>query len=187
MKIKLSYLVFGFALLSCKQNTNNAFEPESELTSSSLHLKSLDYDQEILLIQTDDRLGEWGGNTFIVKIYREGDSDTVVADYKELEGTKKPPPPPPSPNSSSDLIDNWFGYKLILTEINKIRLTENDKKIIEDAIIELTKSRITNDVPFSHSGISNMVVFKDSSLVVEDYPSIKWSNFLKLKKSLLEK
>ena len=186
LKLKLNYLIFGFVLLSCKQNSNTHLEREFELRSDTVQLKSLDYVQEILLIQTDDRLGEWGGNTFIIKIYKEGGTDSVLADYKELEGTMEPPPPP-SPIPSSDIIDNWFGYKSILTEINKIRLNENDKKIIEAAIIELAESRIKNDIPFSHSGISNTVIFKDSSLIVEDYPSIKWSNFLKLKKSLLEK
>jgi len=186
LKIKLNYLVFGLALLSCKQNSNTPFGPESELKSNTVHLKSLYRGQEILLIQTDDRLGEWGGNTFIVKIYMEEDSDTVVADYTELEGTMQPPPPP-SPNASSDLIYSWFGHKSILTEVDEIILTENDKKIIEDAIIELTKSKITNEQPFSNAGISNSVIWKDSSLIIEDYPSIKWSNFLKLKKSLLEK
>lgn len=188
LRIKLNCLVFGLllTLLSCKPNTNTSFRPESELEFNGEYLKSLDSYQEIILIQTDDRLGEWGGNTFIVKIYIERDAETIVADYKELEGTREPPLPP-SPNESSDSIDNWFGHKSIITEINKIKLTENDKKLIEDAIIELIKHKIRNTDSFGHSGISNRIMYKDSSLIVEDYPSIKWSNFQKLKKSLLEK
>ena len=188
LKIKLNYLVFGLllTLLSCKPNTNNSFKPESELKFNVEYLKSLDSYQEIILIQTDDRLGEWGGNTFIVNIYMESDTETLVADYKEFEGTKEPPPPP-SPDESFDSIDNWFGHKSIITEIKKVKLTENDKKLIEDAIIELIKHKIRNTDLFGHSGISNRIMYKDSSLIVEDYPSIKWSNFQKLKKSLLEK
>ncbi len=174
-KIKILTILLGFLVVSCQNQEKS--EPEENF------LKSLNEWQELQLIQTDNRYGEWGGNTFIFRIYKNADSDSTLADYKELEGSPDPPPPP-DPDS---IIKPWYDYKPVVMEKKGMKLSATDKELIQKSILELTIKKLENENRISHSGISNAVIFQDSSLIIKDYPSIKWSNFQKLKKSLLEK
>ena len=174
-KIKIFTIFLGFLIVSCESQEKS--EPEENF------LKSLNEWQELQLIQTDDRYGEWGGNTFIFRIYKNADSNSILADYKELEGSPDPPPPP-DPDS---IIKPWYDYKPVVMEKKGIKLSAGEKELIQKSVTELTINKLENENRISHSGISNAVIFQDSSLIIKDYPSIKWSNFQKLKKSVLEK
>ncbi len=61
-----------------------------------------------------------------------------------------------------------------------IQATDEERKLIEQAITELLKRKLSNNDSFGHSGIQNSVVFSDSTLIIKDYPSIRWSSFEKL-------
>lgn len=174
-KIKIFTILLGFLVVSCQNQEKS--EPEKNF------LKSLNEWQELQLIQTDDRYGEWGGNTFIFRIYKNADSDSILADYKELEGSPDPPPPP-DPDS---ITKPWYDYKPVVIEKKALKLSATEKELIQKSILELTIQKLENEDRLSHSGISNVVIFQDSSLIIKDNPSIKWSNFQKLKKSVLEK
>jgi len=173
--IKIFAIFLGFLIASCESQEKS--EPEENF------LKSLNEWQELQLIQTDDRYGEWGGNTFIFRIYKDADSDSILADYKELEGSPEPPMPP-DPDS---IIKPWYDYKPVVMEKKALKLSATEKELIQKSILELTIKKLENEDRISHSGISNAVIFQDSSLIIKDYPSIKWSYFQKLKKSVLEK
>lgn len=174
-KFNIIALLSVFLVLSCDSRD----KPKTEES----FLQSINEWQEIELIQTDDRYGEWGGNTFIFRIYKMADSDSILADYKELEGSQEPPPPP-DPDS---LRQPWYNYKPVVMERKGIKLSTTEKELIQKAILELTINKLENKNSISHSGISNTVISQDSTLVIRDYPSIKWSNFQLLKKSVLEK
>ncbi len=49
-----------------------------ESNYSNWNFESIQYQNELYLIQTDDRFGEWGGNTYLIRVYRE----SVVSGYK---------------------------------------------------------------------------------------------------------
>lgn len=180
MRFEILTIFLGFLVLSCNDRDQSGSNEISNLREN--YLQSIDEWQELKLIQTDDRYGEFGGNTFIFLLYRESDSDALFADYKELEGSKEPPPPP-NPDS---IIKPWYNYKPIV-EKKSLKLSTAEKKLVENSILELTVSKLANKDELSHSGISNSVINRDSSLVIIDYPSIEWSNFRKLRQSILEK
>lgn len=189
MKLSLkSFTIFlSFtAIIACEKNITTTDKKENISVSKNEFLKSVNYSKEINLIQTDDRDGEWGGNTFIIRIYKDPESTGLLADYKELENKVETSSPP----SNSNKFDNSnFGYgrKKVIIEKNNISLSDSEKVAIENSIIELIKSKINSKPIPSHSGYVNKIIFSDSTLIVEDYPSIKWSNFKKLQESLLEK
>ena len=179
-----------FTTTSCNQKSN--ITNNNEFQTDTKYLELIDFHQELKLVHIDDRLGEWGGNTFIFRIYKDKNSEQIFADYKEFEGTTNPPPPP-NPNESSESTKMWYeygsklyNYDSILVEKNKIKLTLNDKELIENAVIELINHKLKNESIINHSGLHNIVVSKDSSLIIDDYPSINWTNFQKLKKSLIK-
>lgn len=174
-KIKVIAIILAFLIVSC--------DSKEKPKAGEIFLQSINEWQELQMIQTDDRYGEWGGNTFIFRIYKKTDSDLILADYKELEGSPDPPPPP-DPDS---IIKPWYNYKPVVVEKNALKLSAAELELIQKSILELTIQKLENEDRISHSGISNVVIFQDSSLIIKDYPSIKWSNFQKLKKSVLEK
>ena len=74
-----------------------------ESDSHNWKFESIQYQNELYLIQTDDRFGEWGGNTYLIRVYRENQKEQILIDYKEYEG-KAGPPEPPHPDSIPNTI-----------------------------------------------------------------------------------
>tara|TARA_R110001606_G_scaffold398072_1_gene576265 strand:+ start:691 stop:1230 length:540 start_codon:yes stop_codon:yes gene_type:complete len=174
MKFRFYILVIPLILtiISCKKEINQTSDIKLK------YFQSIDEWNELELIQTNSKFGEWGGDTFVIRVYKDFNNGLLLGDYKELDGSKIPPPPP---KTRADSL-HWYNYKSVLFEKKRLVLSENEKELIEKSIIELVKSRISNSNIFSHSGISNQVIYKDSTLIIYDYPSIEWSNFQKLKK-----
>jgi len=139
-------------------------------------------DNDLKLIHTDSRYGEWGGNTFLIRVFRERENGFICADFQEFEGSIKPPTPP----RKSDTLKAWYEHKPLLIEKRNIQLSKGNENTVEDAVIELVTHKIKNGQPFNHAGIHNYVIFADSSLIIDDYPSTTWSNFQKLKSALLK-
>ena len=165
----------------------DSYEKKKEYSQPKIeYLKSVNYSKEINLIQTDNRDGEWGGNTFIIRIYRDPQTSELLADYKELENNIENPSPP-SDTNKFDNSNFGYGRKKVIVEKNEIAVNKTDEVVIENAIIELIKSKINRELIPSHSGYVNKIISNDSTLLVDDHLSIKWNNFKKLQKSLLEK
>ena len=159
--------MYSFAF-GCKNST------ESDSTSWSF--ESIQYQNELYLIQTDSRFGEWGGNTYLIRVYREYQTEQILLDYKEYEG-RLGPPPPPLPDSIPTTILRWFENAPILVEKTRIIASESYLKLIADAIQELIEIRINNSEIVTMSGVVNRVIYSDSTLIITDYPSTIWSKF----------
>ncbi len=126
------------------------------------------------MFQTDDKYGEWGGNTYFLKMYRDSNSEQLMIDYTEYQG-KAGPPDPPEPNSKEKIY--WFTGQPILFESYRLIATKELKAIISSSIQELIAARINNDEFVSMSGVVNHVMYTDSTIIIQDYPSIKWNKF----------
>ncbi|MCM4165972.1 MULTISPECIES: hypothetical protein [unclassified Arenibacter] len=155
-------------------NTNIASTSEIESFKESILLG-----QSFELSQQDDSLGEWGGNRVIIQIKKMPKEKELCADIKKIKGTKEPPPP-----SHSPLLQAYY-ERLISQESSCIPLDKNQVDLAYRAILELTKHKLNDPIPqFSQFGLINFITNKDSTFIIHDHSSIKWSNFQALKKSL---
>lgn len=133
---------------------------------------------EIEISHTDDKYGEWGGDTDIILIYSEGNE--LYAKYSRYCGSTSPPRPPKENEKNKE----WYEYLKLEFTIVGIKLNDSDKKLIADVILELLNNRLKNTTEIGFGGNRNSIVSKDSSLIIYDYPSIKWNSFEKLKTEL---
>jgi hypothetical protein len=172
----------GFLVVCMTLNSGCDYFKETKNGSvADNFLDCVDYQNEIKLSHADDRYGEWGGDTDLILIYSDGNE--IYAKYSRYLGSVNPPPPP---KENEGPIIGYEHLKLEFT-IDSIKLDYSDRELIEKTIFELLKSRLRNSTALSHSGVYNYVVSKDSSLMVLDYPSIKWENFQKLKAKLVNR
>lgn len=168
-----------FIILLSLFNTGCGNEMNSK--SKIWNFDSIQYSNELYLFQTDDRFGEWGGNTYFIRLYRPNQKDSLRLDYKEYEGKVGPPEPP---DVNSNLKINWFSGQPVINEKLGIIATVEELKMISNAIQELLVTKVNNDEFVAMSGIINRIMYSDSSLIVEDYPSISWEEFQKLKRKI---
>ncbi|MFB9054629.1 hypothetical protein ACFFVB_16190 [Formosa undariae] len=184
-KILLIFII-GVLFANC---ANKKDEPTSETqrdlekaqNENQIELEYIDRWNQIELAQTDDKYGEWGGDSDIILIYSDGEK--VFANYSRYLGSYEPPIPP----KENEKQKKWYEYKKLERNIDSIELSFDQILLIENAILELTKTKIKSETNISHSGIVNSVISKDSSLIIKDYPSNKWKSFQRLKNSIMEK
>ena len=143
----------------------------------SYNYNSIQFNTELIMFQIDDKFGEWGGDTYYIKMYRNNESKHLMIDYIEYEG-KVGPPAPPDPNSKEKI--NWFTGLPILFEKKNIIATNQFLELISNSIKELTLAKLNIDKDVAMSGIQNQIMFSDSTLIINDYPSIKWGEFHKM-------
>jgi len=168
---------FGTKSVQAKSFENN----EQETKSSKKPLDYIDIVNEIELLHTDDKYGEWGGDTDLILIY--SNENQYFANYSRYLGSVEPPLTP----KENEKPKNWYEYKKLEFKVDSLKLNQSDKELIEKTILELLKNKLRNPTSFSHSGISTKIISKDSTLVIIDYPSIEWKSFQKLKKVLKKK
>jgi hypothetical protein len=167
MKKILITLLIEFLLASCNDN-------EAEL-------EYVDIWNQIELAHTDDKYGEWGGDTDIILVYSDGKK--YYANYSKYLGSYETPKPPKPPNEN-EKVKKWYEYKKLEQKIDSIELNSESIQLIKDAIIYLTEEKITNSSFPSNAGISNSVISRDSSLIIDNYPSDEWKPFQQLKSKL---
>lgn len=177
---KISIISVVTLLMSCVNNETQADIATEESGKTARPLSFMEPWSEIELSHTDDKYGEWGGDTDLIVIYFDGKK--VYADYSRYLGDKIPPPPP----KENEGPKKWYEYQTLESRINNIELNENEKHLAEAAIIELLKNKLSNNL-IPVSGPINRVVTKDSSLIIYDYNSTKWELFQELKTELTEK
>ena len=180
MKYIVSILYFVSILVGCGESSKKNLNSNGELKEKN-SLEYVDKWNQIELAQTDDKYGEWGGDSDIITIYSDGKA--LYANYSRYLGSLDPPPPP----RENEEPKIWFEYKELDFKIDSIKLDEGKIKLVEKAIVDLIKQKIQNRSHFSHSGINNSVITRDSSLVIDDFPSGKWLTFQKLKESIINK
>ncbi|MRT16168.1 hypothetical protein F3C99_04280 [Vitellibacter sp. q18] len=191
LKVILTILILT-TLLACNENSTTEKITKTKTTETQQKNKSsntenivsdkllsyIGFLNEIVISHTDDKYGEWGGDTDLIKIYSDGNE--IYANYYRFIGSSKPPMPPKKEEKSK----KWYEYKTLESKIDSIKLNEHEKQLVVNAIVELLKSKLNNEDFPAHSGIYNRVISKDSSLIINDYPSIKWESFQKLKTEL---
>ncbi|AXO79963.1 hypothetical protein DZC78_06030 [Olleya aquimaris] len=184
MKKILFIFIFGILLTNCadkKDKPEKTKITKSDKAKSEKEIEYIDRWNQIELAQTDDEFGEWGGNSDIIVIFSDGEK--IYANYSRYLGSYEPPKPP----KENEAPKKWYEYKEIESRIDSIELNSEQIELIENAILELTKLKINSKTYPSHSGIVNTVISRDSSLIIEDYPSKEWKSFQNLKKSITEK
>ena len=186
MKNLILILFFGILFTNCadkKPSKNSETEKEVvEIVENVIKnlnnpetgtLQIIDTYQELLLKQSGDKCGEWGGDTEEIRIYKTRHKGKTLADFKKT------------------IIDCDDPYsqksKPKIIEKKGIELTETELKLINDCINELVSQKISTEQRISHSGIANTVMTRDSTLIIEDYPSFRWLKFKELTKIITEK
>ena len=154
---------------------------KSQAKSKLLNFDSIQLQNELYLIQTDDKFGEWGGDTYLVRIYRGIQSGNLIIDYIEYKGKVGPQIPP---DSNSKLIIDWFTGQPILFEKKGTIANDEFLNLISNAINELIITKVNNGEFVAMAGVVNQVMFSDSSLIIRDYPSTNWDKFHILKNKL---
>ncbi|MFC4690926.1 hypothetical protein ACFO5T_10845 [Dokdonia genika] len=186
MKKILLTLTIGILLASCAdKNAEKEVKKSADLNvaenKTKIELKYVDSWNQIELAHTDDKYGEWGGDTDIIKIYSDGKK--YYADYAKYLGNVGPPEPP----SENAEVKIWYEYKELESKTDSLELNNIELQLIKDAIIYLTKEKINNSSFPTHAGISNSVISRDSTLIIDSYPSDEWKPFQELKRRLSEK
>ena len=111
---------------------------------------------QLEILTVDDNCGEWGGNEKIITIYRDDLEGQLLADY--IEKTK---------NCKN-------GKEPEITEsIKRIKLTEEESELILTSINELSEKKLSKEDYPSHSGIYSRIMLRDSSIMINDFPSIE--------------
>jgi len=179
-KIALTLIMVIPFMVSCVDENKN--ESNSEVKNEmNISLDFIDKWNQLELAHTDDKYGEWGGDSDVILVYSDGKK--IYADYSKYLGSYEPPMPP----KENEKPKKWYEYKMLELKIDSIELNNVEIGLIEKAIVELAKKKINNRTSFSHAGIVNKVISSDSSFIIKDYPSNDWVTFKKLKKKLTEK
>ena len=146
---RLFILIGTFVLISSCQieNKQNA-------------LLNIDRVNKLELLTVDDKCGEWGGDEKQLTIYRDNFKGPLLADY--LERTKN------CANGSEPKVTK---------SIKRIKITEEQSKLIVESINELCESKMAREDYPSHSGIFNRIMLSDSSMLITDFPSVELKKF----------
>ncbi|WP_431471599.1 hypothetical protein I5168_09450 [Nonlabens sp. SCSIO 43208] len=185
MKNILLKFLIGILIASCIDRYDKIENSQSNylyITDSNKNdeLRYIDKWNSIELAHTNNEYGEWGGDTEIINIYSDG--KVYYANYAKYLGEPGPPDPP----KEDEEVKVWYEYKKLNRKIDSVELTANQLRLIKDAIYHLTQEKITTSSFAAHGGIVNSVVSKDSTLIIDSYPSDEWKPFQKLKKTIIE-
>lgn len=177
-------MIIGILFADCadKKDKPEATEViKSDEAKSEKEIEYIDRWNQIELAQTDDEFGEWGGNSDIILIFSDGEK--LYANYSRYLGTYEPPKPP----KENEILKKWYDYEELESKIDSVELNSEQIELVENAILELTELKINSKSYPANAGIVNKVISRDSSLIIEDYPSKEWKSFQNLKKSITEK
>ncbi len=185
MKKILLTLIIGILLANCSDKKTDQ-KAETDVVVETVEtviknlgntengtLKIIDTYQELLLKQKGDKCGEWGGDTKEIRIYKSEHKGNVYADFKET------------------IIDCKDPYseknKPKIIEKKAILLNDSELNLAQESISELINYKLTTEQRFSHSGIGNYVISRDSTLIIENWPSFAWPKFRELIKQIENK
>jgi len=134
------------------------------------HLRFINQVKNLKLSYQNTKCGEWGGDIETIIIYRDNYEGPLFADYlKQIKNCEFS-------------IDEF-----VRTESkNRIKVSDEGQGLIIECINQLSASKLSRENFISHVGLRSQVILSDSSLIVYDYPSAKWTKFEMLTKELLE-
>ncbi|MGL3002132.1 hypothetical protein, partial [Flavobacterium sp. RSSB_23] len=156
-KLIISIGIF-FLLIACKKES----KPNPLLYINRVN--------KLEILTVDDKCGEWGGNEKMLTIYRDNLKGQLLADYIEKTKNCKDGKEPQ-----------------ITKSINRIKLTQEENELILESINELYQTKLNREDYPSHSGIFNRIMFRDSSIIISDFPSVELKSLNKLVTRLKKK
>ncbi len=170
-------LIFSILFFGCETKNKKVDATFNQVNKSNPFENNLfgaiDTYQEINLYQTNNKCGEWGGDIETIRVYKTQYEQRLLVDYTEKTIDCKDPYSEKS--------------EPIIRSRNGIEITQMEKKLIQDCITELINYKLSTKQIISHSGIGNMVITKDSTLIIKDWPSFNWPKFRELTKTMREK
>lgn len=128
------------------------------------HVKKLEF------LTIDDKCGEWGGNEKQIVFYRDSFKSPLLADYIE----------------KSKNCGNGNEPK-VTKSIKRIKVSEEESKLVVEIISELCENKLSKEDFPAHSGIFNRIMLSDSSMIIQDFPSVELKKFNKLTKEIQKK
>jgi hypothetical protein len=130
-------------------------------------LAHINHINTLKLVYKNKKCGEWGGDRETITIYRKEFKGEMYADYLiEIRDCSDP--------YSEDKKERKNG----------IKISDDDKKLILDSVKQLAEGILSRENYPAHSGYYSEVMMKDSSVVLNDFPSIRWTKFEELSKKL---
>lgn len=158
--MKLQKLIFALVIFaSCSFRLFQENDP----------LAHINHINKLKLVYKNDKCGEWGGDRETIVFYRKDFKGSIYADYlKEFRNCEKP-----------------YSEEEIKEEKSQIKVIDEDKKFIIEAINQLSTGILARENYPSHRGNYSQVLLSDSSIVIQDFPSIRWTKFEKLRGRLL--
>ncbi|MDP9955923.1 hypothetical protein J2X97_001560 [Epilithonimonas hungarica] len=157
MKIILRLIVAFILIYSCQTEDNK---------NTFSHISQFN---KLELRTRDDKCGEWGGDETQLVIYRDDLKGSLLADYLEKTAC-------------------YDGSKpKIIKSIKRIKITDEEKKLIIESINELCEKKLNRqDIP-SNSGRFNLIMLSDSSMIISDFPSVELKKFKELSQKIKQK
>ena len=119
----------------------------------------------------DEKCGEWGGDDSKIIFYRDNLQGQLYADYSQKIRN----------------CDDPYGKPLRIILKNRIEVLPEEQELILSAINQLILAKLSNCAIISNSGKYCEVSLSDSTLLIKDYPSINWTNFILLREKLTNK
>ena len=160
MRTFLCLIISCSLLYSCKKEEKNYVKDS---------LFYINHVNKLELITIDDKCGEWGGDETQLIIYRDSLRGPLLADYFE-----------------KNACENEKEQKII-NSIKRIKIGEEEKKLIIESITELSEKKLNREDLPSHSGRRNQIMLSDSSMIITDFPSVELKNFKQLTERIKQK
>ena len=133
-------------------------------------LLNINHVNKLEFLTIDDKCGEWGGNEKQIVFYRDSFDSPLLADY--IEKT----------------INCENGNEPKVTKsIKRIKVSKEECKLIIETIIELYEKKLSREDFLAHSGIFNRIMLSDSSMIIQDFPSVELKKYKKLTKEIQQK
>lgn len=130
-------------------------------------LSFLGIDDTLIFSFTDEKCGEWGGDTRSIYIYKQTSKYPEFDTFADLIEYKM----------DCDSVGPEVPHKIAFKR-NKILVNGVHQQLIMDAMEEYYKFKLDSDADnFSHSGCFSGIKTTDGKLYLSLYPSPKWKKF----------
>ncbi len=173
-------MLWGCNVKETKENSNRDVSTQ-KLDSIMYQIKQLDSSLDtLILVQEDEKCGEWGGNKEKIKIFY--DSLNNLSGYYSLE------------IHDCDNLEGYINNPTRTDNTKKKVITPNELTLLESCIKDLVDYKMTT--PYSdriggNSGIHNEIRIENKNykdtILESDWPSFKWDKFHRLKTRFFEK
>jgi hypothetical protein len=103
-------------------------------------------------------------------VYRENYEGPLFVDYsKQIKDCQFP---------VGKFVDNEIK--------NRLQVSAKGQQLIIKSINQLSTNKLSRANIISHSGLFSQVVLSDSSMILSDFPSARWTKFEELTEELLK-